>query len=478
MAAMASAATGKLRPFASRYSLKAIIQHMTSLLVLPVEASNLAKTIGLAIRSSHVPRMGAQQPGREREKRERATRREAGKERGTLGHTPGLAEVVGIKEHVDACRVERLVRHPPHDGDDFGGVFVGSVELGVGVEVALERVVIWKELFRHRAQHTDHDHQENQPARPLLDEGVRESVLEEAGEAPLLRRVRVGAHGELRGGLKVGVGAQQVAATLAALALAPVAAGAAEAGLHLKAVVPDDYNGAQPRHDEDVVDEDDQRGRGGGGDEGGAGGQRRDQHRQPRPAIHPAQPRHQTLVDLRSGVEGLLPRIHEDEDVVGADGQHNVDGQHLLEGHPFDLQHTRCEEDCGREGEDLLRQRGEGNEQGAEWAEAGMWAGFEDSTNMAAMNTPSPLGGGRPGGGDRRGAHGDGQAQADAGQPVTRPPCKRQLVAGAPLRYPLARHLRPPPGDTSPRTCMSSVLMSTVGSISSHSPVHDRPPTQ
>jgi hypothetical protein len=69
----------------------------------------------------------------------------------------------------------------------------------------------------------------------------------------------IGAHGALGGGLEAGVGAQQLAAALAALSGAPAAAGAAEARLHLVTVVPQHDDGAQPRHDEQVVDEDDQR---------------------------------------------------------------------------------------------------------------------------------------------------------------------------------------------------------------------------
>jgi hypothetical protein len=64
--------------------------------------------------------------------------------------------------------------------------------------------------------------------------------------------------------------------------------------------------------------------RSGGGDEGCASGERGDKHGQPSAAVNPAEPRDQISVYLWTGVEGLLPRVHENKNVVGADCEHYV----------------------------------------------------------------------------------------------------------------------------------------------------------
>ena len=61
----------------------------------------------------------------------------------------------------------------------------------------------------------------------------------------------------------------------------------------------------------------------------------------------------------------LLPRVDKDKGVVGADSEHDVDGEEELEREPLDLQHHRREEDGGAEGKELLGEGGKGDQERA-----------------------------------------------------------------------------------------------------------------
>mmetsp|Transcript_47483 Transcript_47483/g.154125 ORF Transcript_47483/g.154125 Transcript_47483/m.154125 type:complete len:261 (-) Transcript_47483:1440-2222(-) len=238
-----------------------------------------------------------------------------------------------------------------------------------------------RRLPRHRREHREHDHHGRCTRRRAPDDAKGKHVLEEGDEARLGHLVGAAALGDRRRRLELrGGGAERVAATLAAplLRVRRTAAGAAEARLHLEVVVVQHHDCGEKRHHEHVVDQNDE----GREDpeqlqvghlprrhccreERGARRERRDEHGEARAAVDPRHACRQVAVHLSTRVEGLLPRVDKDKGVVGADSEHDVDGEEELERDPLDLQHHRREEDGGAEGEELLGEGGKGDQERA-----------------------------------------------------------------------------------------------------------------
>mmetsp|Transcript_6913 Transcript_6913/g.13694 ORF Transcript_6913/g.13694 Transcript_6913/m.13694 type:complete len:273 (+) Transcript_6913:1779-2597(+) len=140
-------------------------------------------------------------------------------------------------------------------------------------------------------------------------------------------------------------------------------------------VVVIDHDGrTEERHDENVVPEDDEcsedaegpcaRDRGEArAEEGHARCRARDRHCLPGLPPHPRHARLQVLVDFGSLVLGLIVSIHEDENVVGADGAHDEDGQHVEAREVLDLEDAAEEEPRAGDREKNLRHADQRKEQ-------------------------------------------------------------------------------------------------------------------
>mmetsp|Transcript_49552 Transcript_49552/g.152940 ORF Transcript_49552/g.152940 Transcript_49552/m.152940 type:complete len:781 (+) Transcript_49552:309-2651(+) len=206
--------------------------------------------------------------------------------------------------------------------------------------------------------------EDNDEGREALDEACerpRDEALEQA-----LRGVLVGPHvGNPRGGcLHLDCAREHV--------LAPVAQTAARAALEV--VVVEDDACRKPSDDQDVVGDDD-KGREdakgldvgqrvhGGDDEGAARRGAGDEHGPRRAAVDPIHARLQVDAHLLA-VGGELVLVHEDKDVVGANGHNDEEGHEVETVEVLELEDHVVEEERNGDGQDDLHDASKGNDDG------------------------------------------------------------------------------------------------------------------
>ncbi len=288
--------------------------------------------------------------------------------RGPAHQTPPAGEGLGVEEGACSDRApcssqrawaagQRPAFEPPGAiGTHLHGLILATRdELGLRGEESLERMVIGQELLGRGLRldlggaHGEGDEQrsededgEHAGGHALDDEVEREDVLEEThverlGRGHRLGPARLGDRGRCRG--RRAAAHVLAAAELRGMAQPPIArrawwcaAAARAAGwrLGLEMVVVDDDGGAQEGHDENVVDDDhrcredaehlerrDGR-RNRRGYEGARRGERGDEHGGACTPVDPTHALGQARIHLGAQVEGLLVRVHEDEDWRGA----------------------------------------------------------------------------------------------------------------------------------------------------------------